>query len=121
MQKIGRRQFTAGMAAVALFGVGRSAVAADYPERPIKIDVMYAAGAATDFQARIVTSRMQKVMGQPGVIVNMPGAGGMSGWNEFVSKAKPDGYELASYNAPSFIAQSIQFKDRAKFNPCLSG
>jgi len=104
------------MAAAALLGVGRSAVAADYPERPIKIDVMYAAGAATDFQARIVTSRMQKVMGQPGVIVNMPGAGGMSGWNEFVSKAKPDGYELASYNAPSFIAQSIQFKDRAKFN-----
>ncbi|MET1380327.1 tripartite tricarboxylate transporter substrate binding protein, partial [Staphylococcus aureus] len=55
-------------------------------------------------------------LGQPIAIVNMPGAGGMTGWNQFVHNARPNGYELAAYNAPSFIAQSIHFKGRAQYN-----
>lgn len=92
--------------------------AEDYPTKPVKLDVMYPPGGATDFQARIATmlAGNKEYLGQPMVIVNMPGAGGMSGWNEFVKNAKPDGYELAAYNAPSFIAQSIHFASRTKFN-----
>lgn len=92
--------------------------AADYPERPIGVVVAYGAGGATDFQARIVTmmSGEEEYLGQPIYIVNKPGAGGQRGWNEFVTKAKPDGYELAAYNVPHFIAQSIAFPGKVKYN-----
>lgn len=102
-----------------IFCFTQSHAASDsYPNKPVKLDVMYSPGGATDFQARIVTmlAGNKEYLGQPIAIVNMPGAGGMTGWNQFVNNAKPNGYELAAYNAPSFIAQSIHFKDRAKYN-----
>ncbi len=105
---------------------GTSALATDtYPDRPISVTVAYGAGGATDFQARIVTMMAAKqdkegkgiyLGGQPIVIINRPGAGGQVGWNSFVAKAKPDGYELAAYNVPHFIAQSIVFEKKVKYN-----
>ena len=89
-----------------------------YPERPIGVVVAYGAGGATDFQARIVTmmSAQEDYLGQPIYIINRPGAGGRVGWNEFVQKTDPDGYKLAAYNVPHFIAQSIAFPDKVKYN-----
>lgn len=99
--------------AVAMLAVsyGGVAFAQDYPDRPISVMVSYGAGGATDFQARIVTmvAGNEEYLGQPIVILNRPGAGGRVGWNHFASKAKADGYELAAYNVPHFIAQSIKF------------
>ena len=94
------------------------AVAAEYPDRPIGVMVAYGAGGATDFQARIVTmmSAQEDYLGQPIYIVNKPGAGGQRGWNDFVTRAKADGYELAAYNVPHFIAQSIAFPDKVKYD-----
>jgi len=98
---------------------------AEYPDRPISLTVSYGAGGATDFQARIVTMMAAKedkkgkavyLNGQPIVILNRPGAGGQVGWNRFVQKSKPNGYELAAYNVPHFIAQSIVFHKRVKYN-----
>ncbi|MFQ5851343.1 MAG: tripartite tricarboxylate transporter substrate binding protein, partial [Candidatus Binatia bacterium] len=88
--------------------------AAGYPERPVSVVVAYSPGGATDFQARIVTmmAAKQKYLGQPIVIFNKPGAGGKVGWNWFAEKAKKDGYQLAAYNIPHFIAQSIVFKTK---------
>lgn len=96
------------MLAVSYGGV---ALAQDYPDRPISVMVSYGAGGATDFQARIVTmvAGNEEYLGQPIVILNRPGAGGRVGWNHFASKAKADGYEMAAYNVPHFIAQSIKF------------
>ncbi len=54
-------------------------------------------------------------LGQPIVIVNKPGAGGKVGWNWFASKARKDGYDLAAYNIPHFVSQSIVFDD-TKYN-----
>jgi tripartite-type tricarboxylate transporter receptor subunit TctC len=90
--------------------------AAEYPDKPIKLIVSYNPGGATDFQARIVTMMSQKYLGQPIVIINKPGAGGMVGWNWFVTDASKDGYDLVSYNMPHFIAQSIVFPKKAKYN-----
>lgn len=111
---------------LALTVLASSAVlAADYPDRPISVTVAYGAGGATDFQARIVTMMAAQqdkdgngiyLGGQPIVIINRPGAGGQVGWNNFVTKAKPDGYELAAYNVPHFIAQSIVFEKKVKYN-----
>jgi len=88
--------------------------AADYPDRPVSLTVAYSPGGATDFQARIVTmmAGKEEYLGQPIVVLNRPGAGGKVGWNYFAGKAKVDGYELAAYNVPHFIAQSIVFKTK---------
>ncbi len=85
-----------------------------YPDRPVLVTVAYSPGGATDFQARIVTmmAAQEPYLGQPLVIVNKPGAGGQVGWNWFAQKAKGDGYQLAAYNIPHFIAQSIVFKTK---------
>ncbi|MGY8872355.1 MAG: tripartite tricarboxylate transporter substrate binding protein [Pseudomonadales bacterium] len=85
-----------------------------YPERPVSMVVSYSPGGATDFQARIVTmlAGKESYLGQPMVILNKPGAGGKIGWDYFASKAKKNGYELAAYNVPHFIAQSIVFKTK---------
>lgn len=100
-----------------LLAVGSSY--ADYPDRPIGVMVAYNPGGATDFQARIATlaSAKQKdgkaiSVGQPIYVTNKPGAGGRKGWNWFAEKAPADGYMLAAYNVPHFIAQSIIFNTR---------
>ncbi|AHD00079.1 Bug family tripartite tricarboxylate transporter substrate binding protein [Leisingera methylohalidivorans] len=97
-------------AAMALMGLGGAALAEDYPERPIMMMVSYGAGGATDFQARIVTMTAgnEDALGMPIAIINKPGAGGRVGWNWFATQADPDGYTLAAYNVPHFIAQSIK-------------
>jgi tripartite-type tricarboxylate transporter receptor subunit TctC len=91
-----------------------SVLAEGYPDRPVLVTVAYSPGGATDFQARIVTmmAAQESYLGQPLVIVNKPGAGGQVGWNWFAQKAKGDGYQLAAYNIPHFIAQSIVFKTK---------
>ncbi|SHJ51083.1 Tripartite-type tricarboxylate transporter, receptor component TctC [Shimia gijangensis] len=97
-------------AALALTGLASSLAAESYPERPIMMMVSYGAGGATDFQARIVTMTAgnEDALGMPIAIINKPGAGGRVGWNWFASQADADGYTLAAYNVPHFIAQSIK-------------
>ncbi len=105
---------TAG--ALALGATTFTANAENYPERPIGVMVAYNPGGATDFQARIATlsSALMKddkpvSIGQPIYVTNKPGAGGRKGWNWFADKAPKDGYMMAAYNVPHFIAQSIVF------------
>jgi tripartite-type tricarboxylate transporter receptor subunit TctC len=86
-----------------------TAAADTYPDKPVSLMVSYGAGGATDFQARIMTmvAGNDAYLKQPIVIINKPGAGGRKGWNWFAGKARKDGYDLAAYNVPHFIAQSI--------------
>ena len=51
-----------------------AALASDYPNKPIRIVVPYAAGGSTDTLARIVAERLGKQLGQPAVVDNRPGA-----------------------------------------------
>jgi len=105
-----RKVGTALVGGLALLCLPGSA-AAEYPEKPITVMVSYSPGGATDFQARIVTMMAgeEDLVGQPMVIVNKAGAGGQVGWNWFAEQANKDGYDLAAYNIPHFIAQSIMF------------
>lgn len=97
-------------AAMALMALTNTAMADDYPDRPVMLMVSYGAGGATDFQARIVTMTAgnEDALGMPIAIINKPGAGGRVGWNWLASQAEADGYTLGAYNVPHFIAQSIQ-------------
>lgn len=102
------------MSAATVLTLPLQAQADAYPERPVSMVVSYSPGGATDFQARIVTMLAGKedYLGQPMVILNKPGAGGKIGWDFYASRAKQDGYELAAYNVPHFIAQSIVFNTK---------
>lgn len=97
-------------AVLALMTMTGGAFAQEYPDRPIMMMVSYGAGGATDFQARIVTMTAgnEDALGMPIAIINKPGAGGRVGWNWFATQAEADGYTLAAYNIPHFIAQSIK-------------
>ena len=71
-----------------------SAVASDnYPSRPIRMVVPFAAGGVSDITARVLVSRMQETLGARVVIDNRGGAGGMIG-TDIVAKATPDGYTI---------------------------
>ena len=65
----------------------------DYPSRPIRLIVPYAAGGGADSIARIIARRVGETIGQPIVIENRGGAGSIIG-TEIVNKSEPDGYTL---------------------------
>jgi tripartite-type tricarboxylate transporter receptor subunit TctC len=93
-----RREFivsTAGLAvAAAIIGTNAStALAQDWPQRPVTIIVPFAAGGNTDGIARITAQRLTETLGGQFVVENRPGAGGALA-AETVAKSPPDGYTL---------------------------
>lgn len=102
--------------ALAFILAGAGNVLAAYPDKPVSMVVSYSPGGATDFQARIVTMLASKYLEQPIVIINKPGAGGQVGWNWLVTKGRTDGYDMAAYNVPHFIAQSIVYPTKFDIN-----
>jgi tripartite-type tricarboxylate transporter receptor subunit TctC len=70
-----------------------AASAQTYPDHPVTMVVSFAAGGADDASARIIQDAMQKALGQPIVVENLGGAGGMIGASK-VAHAAPDGYTI---------------------------
>jgi len=91
---VNRRHFTA-LALAALCAITATADAAEpaWPTQPVTILVPYSAGGNVDALARWVAPDLAQRLGQPVVIENLPGAGGIIGTDKVV-RAKPDGYTL---------------------------
>jgi tripartite-type tricarboxylate transporter receptor subunit TctC len=87
-------QFARALAASILCVAAASGAAAQtYPNRPVTIVVAFAPGGADDATARILQDPMQKALGQPIVVENVSGAGGMIAAAK-VAHADPDGYTI---------------------------
>jgi tripartite-type tricarboxylate transporter receptor subunit TctC len=74
-------------------GLGNFAAAQNYPNKPIRIIVPFAAGGGTDAMARALADKLGPRLGQSVIVENKSGAGGIVG-TEAVAKAPPDGYTL---------------------------
>ncbi len=117
-----RRQFIATTtSATALVATLPSAWAQKpFPSKPIRIVVPNAPGGAADITARAVGERMARTLGQPMVVDNKPGAGGVvAGQN--VASAAPDGYTLLLISSGTAVSEalfkSLPFNTLTAFEP----
>src|SRR5579859_19341 len=81
--------------------------AADYPAKAITIIVPFAPGGSNDIVARAIGQKMNDDWGQPVIVDNRPGAGGVIG-SEFVARAAPDGYTLLLVSSTFTINPAVK-------------
>ena len=68
-------------------------LAADFPTKPIRLAVPFAPGGSSDIQARIIGRKLAEAWGQPVIVDNRGGAGGIVA-ADLGAHASPDGYTL---------------------------
>ena len=96
------------LTAALLLGLGAQAQAQEYPTKPVKIIVPFAAGSATDALARLIAENLSTRWGQPVLVENRAGAGGNVG-AESVFRSPPDGSALLFMPGP-FVQKSLYSK-----------
>jgi tripartite-type tricarboxylate transporter receptor subunit TctC len=101
-----RRFLQLAAGAAALPAVPRIAQADTYPSRPVRIIVGFAAGGATDIQARLMGQWLSDRLGQQFIVENRGGASGNIG-TEAVAKAPADGYTLLQVVTPNVINAAL--------------
>ena len=94
----------------AVAGLPAASRAQAYPDKPIRLVVPYAAGGTTDVMARVMQDSLQKLLGQPVIVDNRPGAGGAIAAHEVV-RAKADGYTLFFVNNGNLAVVPYVVKD----------
>lgn len=108
------------LAFLAVFGLQQPALAQTYPTRPITLVVPFTAGAVTDIVARFLGQKLGEALGQPIVIENRAGAGGIVG-AATVAKANPDGYTLllasTSVVHGPLLQKNPSYDSRSSFTP----
>ena len=108
------------VSALAILAVSASSFAPahaadDFPNRPIRLIVGFAAGGGNDIFARLVAAKASEILGQPLVVENRPGAGGrLSG--EYVSNQPADGYTLLVGASGAMSIAAAIYPD-LKFHP----
>jgi tripartite-type tricarboxylate transporter receptor subunit TctC len=112
--KLPRRTFLRlATGALAVPAVMRVASALDYPSRPVRIIVPYAAAGPTDITGRLVGQCLSERLGQQFIVENRPGAGSNVG-TEIVVRASPDGYTLLLANTANAVNATLY--DKLNFN-----
>ena len=86
-----------------------------YPSKPVRLIVPFPPGGAVDYYARAVQNRLAETLGQPVVIENRAGAGGMIG-AELVAKSPPDGYTLLIGNIAA-LAMNVGLYSKMPYDP----
>jgi tripartite-type tricarboxylate transporter receptor subunit TctC len=100
------------LAALAALSLAPGATLAQgYPNRPITLIVPWPAGGSTDTHLRKLSELAAKHLGQPIIVENKPGAGGMLGPAGMAASAKPDGYTLSQLTVGAFRQPHMQKVD----------
>ncbi|MBM3345438.1 MAG: tripartite tricarboxylate transporter substrate binding protein [Betaproteobacteria bacterium] len=95
---------------VGLAMAGTSALAQDYPTRPIRYIVPNTPGVIVDTVARVLAPEMSKLLGQPVVIENRPGGNYVVGFEYVAKQAPADGYTIVSVLVPSMAILPVTAK-----------
>jgi tripartite-type tricarboxylate transporter receptor subunit TctC len=101
-----RRFLHSATIAAALPALPHLACAADYPARPVRIDIGFNAGGAPDVVVRLLAQWLSQKTGQSFIVDNRPGAGGNIA-TEAVLRAPADGYTLLELGSPNFINATL--------------
>ncbi len=106
-----------GLLLPALFAVASAslALAQDYPNKPIKLIVGFAAGGPTDVIARVMAQDMSLSLGQSVIVENRPGANAIIA-TEAVARAAPDGYTIL-FSSLSLLVNPLLVDSKAKYDP----
>ena len=104
-----------GLLAMAAACVPSLATAQDYPAKPIRVVIPYAAGGAGDIALRPIVPALEERLGQRLVIENKPGASGNIGAAE-VARAAPDGYTLLVGGGNNFASNQFLYRNMS-FDP----
>jgi len=102
------KQLSLATVALALMLSGPAA-AQDFPNRPITVVVPFPAGGIADSGGRVIAKGMSSILGNPVVVENKAGAGGIVG-AEFVANAKPDGHTLLTASNGALVSYPFLFK-----------
>jgi tripartite-type tricarboxylate transporter receptor subunit TctC len=86
-----------------------------YPSKPIRLVVTFPPGGSSDMIARAMQPHLERQLGQPIVIDNRPGAGGVIGLDA-VAKAPPDGYVIG-IGAAGALVINVSLKEKMPFDP----
>lgn len=100
---------------VAISGMTGAAMAQPYPSKAVKVLVPFAAGGAVDIMGRTMAQALSEALGQPFVVENRPGVGGLVTL-EAVANAAPDGYTIAVGSAGPLSVSPSLFASR-NFDP----
>ena len=90
------------------------ACAQAYPTKPIRIVVPFNPGGSVEVIVRLVGQKLTAAFGQPVIVDNKPGAGGVVG-TEYVAKSPPDGYILLA--TPSAFVMNAAINNNASYDP----
>ncbi len=108
-----------GLALAALAWIALSATgtrAADYPDRPVRVVVPFAAAGVTDVVARVVFEHISQVTGKTFVVDNRPGAGGTIAVGQ-VASSDPDGYTLVMADPSGSLPANVTLYPDLKYDP----
>ena len=86
--------------------VAQAQTAATFPSKPLKIIVPFGAGGIADLTARTVGTKMADILGQPVIIENKPGAGGIAA-GDLVAKSEPDGSTMLLMSNGTAVTASL--------------
>jgi tripartite-type tricarboxylate transporter receptor subunit TctC len=98
--------FGALLTAVALSTSANAQTAANFPSKPLKIVVPFGAGGIADLTARTVGTKMAEILGQPVVVENKPGAGGIAA-GDIVAKSEPDGTTMLLMSNATAVSENL--------------